>query len=213
MSTCTLKQALEDWEKKANAQVKAEQAEAAKEIKLEEAVEVRINFSVSRGAINKVDNSLSKLVKCEILSLSTNCIDKIPNLSGMASLRVLSIGRNNIKKIIGLDEVAGTLEQLWISYNMIGSLDGLSSLTKLTTLYCSNNLLKSFSDLDKLAILPALKDVVFVGNPMYQDAKDDPRLEVMKVLPNLDKIDGDLTLELDKVRNTNNSPPEAPNAS
>jgi len=29
-----LKQALEDWEKKANAQVKAEQAEAAKEIKL-----------------------------------------------------------------------------------------------------------------------------------------------------------------------------------
>jgi len=48
---------------------------------------------------------------------------------------------------------------------------------------------------------------------MYQDAKDDPRLEVMKVLPNLDKIDGDLTLELDKVRNTNNSPPEAPNAS
>jgi len=149
-STCTLKQALEDWEKKANAQVKAEQAEAAKEIKLEEAVEVRINFSVSRGAINKVDNSLSKLVKCEILSLSTNCIDKIPNLSGMASLRVLSIGRNNIKKIIGLDEVAGTLEQLWISYNMIGSLDGLSSLTKLTTLYCSNNLLKSFSDLDKL---------------------------------------------------------------
>jgi len=208
-----LKQALEDWEKKANAQVKAEQAEAAKEIKLEEAVEVRINFSVSRGAINKVDNSLSKLVKCEILSLSTNCIDKIPNLSGMASLRVLSIGRNNIKKIIGLDEVAGTLEQLWISYNMIGSLDGLSSLTKLTTLYCSNNLLKSFSDLDKLAILPALKDVVFVGNPMYQDAKDDPRLEVMKVLPNLDKIDGDLTLELDKVRNTNNSPPEAPNAS
>ena len=68
----------------------------------------------------------------------------------MTSLRILSLGRNNVKKIEKLEDVAGTLEQLWISYNSIAVLDGLSCLTKLTTLYCSNNQIKSFGELDKI---------------------------------------------------------------
>ena len=72
------------------------------------------------------------------------------NLTGMAELRILSLGRNNLKKIEKLEDVAGTLQQLWISYNQISSLDGLACLTNLTTLYCGNNLIKSFSELDKL---------------------------------------------------------------
>ncbi len=72
------------------------------------------------------------------------------DLTGMSELKVLSLGRNNLKKIEKLEDVAGTLQQLWISYNQIASLDGLACLTNLTTLYCSNNLLKSFSELDKL---------------------------------------------------------------
>jgi hypothetical protein len=47
----------------------------------------------------------------------------------------------------------GTLEELWISYNQINSLDGLNSLTNLTTLYISNNLIKSWAELDKIVIL------------------------------------------------------------
>jgi Leucine-rich repeat (LRR) protein len=31
----------------------------------------------------------------------------------------LSLARNNIKKISGLEEVAGTLRELWLSYNQI----------------------------------------------------------------------------------------------
>ena len=68
----------------------------------------------------------------------------------MENLKILSLGRNNIKKIEKLDEVSGTLEQLWISYNEISSLDGLASLGCLTTLYCARNNIKSFSELDKL---------------------------------------------------------------
>merc|ERR1712054_400053 len=105
----------------------------------------------------------------------------------------LSIGRNQIKKIEKLDDVAETLEQLWISYNLITSLDGLQGLTNLTTLYMSNNNLKSFAELTKLTSLPNLKDVVFVGNPMYEGlAKEDTRIEVLKQLPNLTKIDGSM---------------------
>jgi dynein light chain 1 len=49
-----------------------------------------------------------------------------------------------------LEDVAGTLEELWLSYNQITSLDGLSGLSQLTTLYISNNLIKGWNELDKL---------------------------------------------------------------
>lgn len=77
-------------------------------------------------------------------------IDRMVSLTGMFELEILSLGRNNIKKIEKLEDVAGTLKQLWISYNQISSLDGLACLTNLTTLYCSNNLIKSYSELEKL---------------------------------------------------------------
>ena len=97
-----------------------------------------------------MDKSFATLKQCEHLSLSTNMIDRMSSLAGMTKLKILSIGRNNIKKIEKLEDVASTLEQLWISYNQISSLDGLSSLENLTTLYMSNNAIKSFSELNHL---------------------------------------------------------------
>ena len=47
----------------------------------------------------------------------------------------LSLARNNIKKIQGLEEVAGTLKELWLSYNLIDKLDGLSMCLCLQTLF------------------------------------------------------------------------------
>lgn len=45
----------------------------------------------------------------------------------------------------------------------------------------------------KLAALPNLRDVVFVGNPMYEGiTKEDARIEVLKQLPNLAKVDGSM---------------------
>ena len=46
-----------------------------------------------------------------------------------------------------------------------------------------------------LASLPNLKDVVFLGNPMYEaceGGKEGARIEVLKQLPNLTKIDGSM---------------------
>jgi dynein light chain 1, axonemal len=40
-------------------------------------------------------------------------------LAGLPQLEVLSLGRNSIKKLEGLEPVAPTLKQLWISYNVI----------------------------------------------------------------------------------------------
>ena len=71
----------------------------------------------------------------------------------MKSLKILALGRNQIKRIEKLDDLADTLEELWISYNLIGSLDGLAQLSKLQVLYISNNGLKSYDELEKLVSL------------------------------------------------------------
>ncbi|CAM9108255.1 unnamed protein product, partial [Sphacelaria rigidula] len=68
----------------------------------------------------------------------------------MKNLKILSLGRNCIKKIEKLDDVAESLEELWISYNQITTLDGLSNLSNLTRLYMSNNCVKNWAELDKL---------------------------------------------------------------
>ena len=92
-----------------------------------------------------------------------------------------------------LEDVASSLQQLWISYNSIASLDGLACLTNLTTLYCSNNLIKSFAELDKLKANEQLRDVLFIGNPMYSEVaiREEARIEILRHLPNLKKIDGE----------------------
>ena len=53
----------------------------------------------------------------------------------------LSLARNNIKRISGLEEIAGTLKELWISYNNVEKLEGLSMCMKLTTLLIGSTLL------------------------------------------------------------------------
>lgn len=68
---------------------------------------------------------LNSLVKCKKLSLSSNAIDKMINLPNLRNLEILSLGRNMIKKISGLEEVGNSLRELWISYNFIEKLDGL----------------------------------------------------------------------------------------
>lgn len=136
---------------------------------------------------------MNTLKNCEQLSLSTNAIDRLIPLAGMKKLRILSLGRNQIKKIEKLDDLADTLEELWMSYNLVSSLDGLTSLTKLQVLYMSNNNIKSWGELDKLAGLPELRDILFVGNPIYEGlSREEQRIEVLKKLPNVAKIDGDM---------------------
>lgn len=150
-------------------------------------------------SIKKMDNKLNDLVSCTHLALSTNCIDRIQPLAGLKNLKILSLGRNNIKKVEKLDDVSNTLEELWISYNAIEKLDGFHNLRKLRVLFMSNNKIKSFDECAKLAALPALEEVLFKGNTMYEDlSMHEARLQVIKRLPNLKKLDGSVVSESEK---------------
>lgn len=63
------------------------------------------------------------------------------------------IETSRLSQIEKLDDVSETLEELWVSYNQITSLDGLAGLRNLSVLYISNNLIRQWSELDKLVSL------------------------------------------------------------
>jgi dynein light chain 1 len=89
------------------------------------------------------------------------------NLPGLRQIEILSLSRNNIKKIAGLEEIGQTLKELWLSYNYIERLDGLQPCVKLHTLYIGNNRIKVWDEVDKLKDLPEIANVLFVGNIYY----------------------------------------------
>lgn len=93
----------------------------------------------------------------------------------------MALSRNNIKNLNGLDAVGDTLEQLWISNNNIEKLKGVHVLKKLKVLFMANNTVKvrwiltkkwvififqDWGEFNKLADLPQLVDLSFVGNPL-----------------------------------------------
>lgn len=143
--------------------------------------------------IEKMDTTVAQMKNCKRLALSTNCIDRIGGLQGLVSLEILSLSRNQIKRLENLEAVAPTLEQLWLSYNNLTSLAGIEKLKKLKVLYCGNNKISSWSEVDRLKELPELEDLLLQGNPLEKNSKDNGenwRIEVLRRLPTLKKLDG-----------------------
>lgn len=142
--------------------------------------------------IAKMDKEISTLSACQHLGLSTNAIEKIgPGLKDLKNLKILSLGRNNIRKLEQLD--IPQLEQLWISYNKIDKLSGLDKLKNLKVLYMSNNAISSWAEIERLSNqCPDLHDVLFIGNPIQSNNSDDVeyRLNVLMRLPKVNKLDG-----------------------
>lgn len=73
-----------------------------------------------------------------------------------------------IKGFAGLEALGDTLEELWISYNLIEKMKGINAMRNLRVLYMSNNLVREWTEFNKLQELTNLQDLVFVGNPLYE---------------------------------------------
>lgn len=142
--------------------------------------------------ITKMDKDITTLAACEHLGLSTNAIEKIgPGLKELRNLKRLSLGRNAIRKLEQLD--IPQLEELWISYNKIDKLSGLDKLKNLKILYMSNNQVSNWTEVERLSNqCPELVDVLFVNNPIYNNApsEQDYRYMMLQRLPKLTKLDG-----------------------
>lgn len=141
--------------------------------------------------LERLDNEINQFENCEKLSLSTNAIIQIVPMQRLKNLKILSLARNNIKRIQNLEDVAATLEQLWLSYNQIERLDNMAPLQKLHTFYISNNRIRSWEEISKCSQLADLKNVLFLGNPCYTaPTKQENWPMVVRKIPNVVNIDG-----------------------
>ncbi|XP_029669623.1 dynein light chain 1, axonemal-like isoform X2 [Formica exsecta] len=145
----------------------------------EAATATEVTLSFQWPPIEKMDNALAVLANCEKLSLSTNMIEKIA-------------GRNLIKGFAGFEALGDTLVEIWVSYNYIEKMKGIQAMRNLRVLYMSNNLVREWNEFARLQELPNLRDLVFVGNPLYESNEIEQwRIEVARRLPNLEKLDGE----------------------
>ncbi|KAK2567498.1 Dynein axonemal light chain 1 [Acropora cervicornis] len=96
------------------------------------------------------------------------------SLSTLANCEKLSLSTNCIEKIANLNGLR------------------IGVLKKLKVLYMSNNQVKAWDEFQKLAELPVLEDLLFVGNPLEEkhSAEGNWRDEAIKRLPRLKKLDG-----------------------
>ena len=60
--------------------------------------------------LGNMGEELNQFENCTWLSLSTNAIERMGPLGKLRSLKILSLSRNNIKRIAALEEIGATLE-------------------------------------------------------------------------------------------------------
>lgn len=73
---------------------------------------------------------------------------------------------------------------------------GINVLRRLRVLYISNNIIKDWIEFARLQELPALENLLFIGNPLHENYTDEAsyRAECIKRLPTLKKLDGELVV-------------------
>ena len=113
----------------------------------------------------------------------------------LRNLQILSMGRNQLKRIQGLEEIGQTLKELWLSYNQIEKLEGLQPCIHLETLYIAQNKIRLWDEVSRLAQLPAIRNLLLVGNPVYEDQLIDLRVQVVRRCPQLEVLDTHLISE------------------
>jgi dynein light chain 1, axonemal len=69
----------------------------------QEATEVKL--IALRPPMERMDENLNQFENCVKLSLSTNNIDRFIALPKLRNLKILSLGRNQISRIINLEEI------------------------------------------------------------------------------------------------------------
>lgn len=82
------------------------------------------------------------------------------------------------------------MEELWISYNLIEKIKGVSALKALKVLYMGNNLVKDWAEFNRLQEIPNLQDLLFINNPICENVDIESwRAQVIQRLPGLKKLD------------------------
>lgn len=125
------------------------------------------SINLSDNQLTSIDTSIRLAPNLKTLILDQNKIQKIENLSGLPYLQTLSLCENHIVQCVDLHlELGGNLMHLNLSQNNLRSLKGFRKLFTLVKLDVSCNAVESIDEVDYVAGLPCLEELILTGNPI-----------------------------------------------
>uniref|UniRef100_A0A8C3EZT1 Leucine rich repeat containing 9 n=1 Tax=Chrysemys picta bellii TaxID=8478 RepID=A0A8C3EZT1_CHRPI len=141
------------------------------------------------GISNLAQLQLSRLKNLKLLFLQGNEISQIEGLEGLQLLQELVLDHNRIKTIAeGSFARQTSLLALHLEENRLRELNNLQPLVKLQKLFLGLNKIQELSELEKLEVVPSLKELSIYGNPVTRKMSHRPLLVFR--LPNLQVLDG-----------------------
>lgn len=125
------------------------------------------NVNLSDNKLVAIDSSIRLAPNLKTLVLDQNLIRKIENLSSLPYLQTLSLCENQIGTCVDLHlELGGNLMHLNLSQNNLTSLKGFHKLFTLVKLDVSCNAIETIDEVDHVASLPCLEELILTGNPL-----------------------------------------------
>lgn len=125
------------------------------------------NVNLSDNKLTVIDTSIKLAPHLKTLVLDQNQIKTIENLSSLPYLQTLSLCENQISQCIDLHlQLGGNLMHLNLSQNNLRSLVGFRKLFTLIKLDVSCNAIESIDEVDYVANLPCLEELILTGNPI-----------------------------------------------
>ncbi|XP_025910111.1 leucine-rich repeat-containing protein 23 [Nothoprocta perdicaria] len=132
--------------------------------------------------------SQGQLFSLHILELRGNKLESTAGLN-LPKLKTLYLAQNVIRSLEGLEGL-GQLTTLHLRDNQLETLDGFCSTMKcLQYLNLRSNAISNLQEVAKLQVLPMLRALVLLDNPCSDEA--DYRVEVLVMLPHLERLDKD----------------------
>lgn len=125
------------------------------------------SINLSNNKLSSIDTSIRLAPNLKTLLLDQNQIAKIENLTGLPYLQTLSLCENHISQCVDLHlQLGGNLMHLNLSQNNLRSLEGFRKLFTLVKLDVSCNAIESIDEVDHIAGLPCLEELILTGNPL-----------------------------------------------
>ncbi|XP_042116704.1 leucine-rich repeat-containing protein 9 isoform X2 [Peromyscus maniculatus bairdii] len=141
------------------------------------------------GICNLVQLQLNRLRNLKFLFLQGNEISQVEGLDNLIVLQELVVDHNRIR---AFNDSAfakpSSLLTLHLEENRLRELGKLQSLVKLEKLFLGYNKIQEITELEKLDVIPSLRELTVYGNPICR--KMVHRHVVIFRLPNLQMLDG-----------------------
>ncbi|XP_051003310.1 leucine-rich repeat-containing protein 9 [Acomys russatus] len=141
------------------------------------------------GICNLVQLQLNRLINLKFLFLQGNEISQVEGLDNLVVLQELVVDHNRIR---AFNDSAfakpSSLLTLHLEENRLRELGKLQSLVKLEKLFLGYNKIQDIAELEKLDVIPSLRELTVYGNPICRKMMH--RHVLIFRLPNLQMLDG-----------------------